>query len=62
MTSKIKRAFNYLFNRMVILRMDFKSAANIRKKLELIVSQDKSILDKYGFIQNTDKASVNGGG
>ncbi len=58
MIAKIKGAFNYLFNRIFILRDDIKNAEKIRKNLEAVFSQDKSILDKYGFIQGTDKASV----
>ena len=61
----IKKVFNYLFNRIFLLSEDIKNSKNVKKKLELIFSQDGSILDKYGFFQGTDKASVmnlSGGG
>ena len=56
--SRVKSVLNYLVNRFIVLRMDIKSAKNARKKLDAILAQDGSILDKYGFVQGTDKASL----
>lgn len=33
-------------------------AAGIKAKAERIISEQKSILDKYGFMQGTDKAAI----
>ena len=44
------------------MAMRDKNIVIARKNLERLLSQDSSILDKYGFIQGTDKASVTGGG
>ena len=54
-----RNIMKYISSRVNIHCKDMEKA---KKNLALVLSKEGSILDKYGFIQGTDKASANVGG
>ena len=59
MAEFLKNLMKYISSR---INIRFHDMENAKKNLALVLSKDGSILDKYGIIQGTDKASVVLGG